>query len=678
MPSLTWYAKRLLAMSPAEVLWRSRCAARDAVDSFNYRRRARRALRSVHVNGQPTQTGFAAWLGGTQDSGANRGPEHDRNSADLLRRADAVAAGRLTFFDLVDHDLGEPIDWNRDPKCGRKAPLAYAPFVDYRNYELAGDCKFVWEPNRHHQLVILGRAYRASGERRYAARAVELLESWLDQCPHGEGMNWRSALELGIRLINWTWTFDLIQPADVITPEFKRRFLHSVYLHLWEIERNYSRGSSAANHLIGEAAGAYIAAQYFKDLPRTREWAQRARGYLETAILEQTYPDGGGREQALGYHLFVVQFFLLAGLVARRTGADFSADYWSRLRHMLHFLGRLTEGGRELPLFGDNDDGYVLDLDVRPRDPKPWLAVGAVLFDDPRLKAWAGTPGEAGTGLLGPDFIERFEQIPADAVAAKLSSHAWPETGLYLLQSGTVESADRISVTFDCGPLGFRSIAAHGHADALSFTLRAFGRDVLVDPGTYDYFTYPEWRRYFRSTRAHNTITADDCDQSTMSGLFLWSQRAEATCERWEPRLDGGRAAGSHDGYARLTDPVIHRRTIDLDGARRVLLIEDELRARGRHNYAFHLHFAEECRVKPMGPHEFAIELPEGRLRLHVDSKFKIEILRGSVNPIGGWVSRGYHRKAEAVTLIGRCEAEGDVHLTTRIEIAAARETSDP
>ena len=37
----------------------------------------------------------------------------------------------------------------------------------------------------------------------------------------------------------------------------------------------------------------------------------------------------------------------------------------------------------------------------------------------------------------------------------------------------------------DGGPLGFLSIAAHGHADALSVEVRYDGVEVLVDPGTY-------------------------------------------------------------------------------------------------------------------------------------------------------------------------------------------------
>ena len=94
-------------------------------------------------------------------------------------------------------------------------------------------------------------------------------------------------------------------------------------------------------------------------------------------------------------------------------------------------------------------------------------------------------------------------------------------------------------MVFDCGELGFKAIAAHGHADALSFTLRAFGSDVFVDPGTYDYFSYSAWRAYFRSTSAHNTLAVDGRDQSVMLGPFLWGARAQARCIAWEPGIQG-------------------------------------------------------------------------------------------------------------------------------------------
>jgi hypothetical protein len=44
----------------------------------------------------------------------------------------------------------------------------------------------------------------------------------------------------------------------------------------------------------------------------------------------------------------------------------------------------------------------------------------------------------------------------------------------------------------DAAPLGFLSIAAHGHADALSFILHVDGSPILVDPGMFTYHTHKE------------------------------------------------------------------------------------------------------------------------------------------------------------------------------------------
>ncbi len=80
----------------------------------------------------------------------------------------------------------------------------------------------------------------------------------------------------------------------------------------------------------------------------------------------------------------------------------------------------------------------------------------------------------------------------------------------------------------DGGPHGYLAIAAHAHADALSIEVRCGGVDILADPGTYCYFGEPEWRRYFRSTVAHNTLELDGEDQSLSGGPFLWLRHAPA------------------------------------------------------------------------------------------------------------------------------------------------------
>lgn len=368
----------------------------------------------------------------------------------------------------------------------------------------------------------------------------------------------------------------------------------------------------------------------------------------------------------MGYHFFVLQFFVIVGMTARATGGDMPESYWSRLEKMFEFMATLSEGGDCLPSFGDSDDGYVLDLGSNPHSIREWLAVGAALFERGDFKATAGAVSEPVRWLLGKSGFDRYDSTP-EPENRECHSTAFSKTGYYLLQRGALDSPECISVVFDCGPLGMGALAGHGHADALSFTLRAFGRDVLVDPGTYDYFSYPKWRQYFRSTRAHNTVVIDGRDQSEMLGPFLWGKRAKAECLNWQPTDTGGKVVGEHDGYSHLRDPVIHKRMIDLDG--RELVVRDDIMARAQHEIQIFFHFAEHCVVELAGKNAFLVDVGLGMIVVELDPSLQVELFNGSEDPICGWVSRGYHQKQASTTLVGRCMSKDSTCLITRIDI---------
>ena len=86
--------------------------------------------------------------------------------------------------------------------------------------------------------------------------------------------------------------------------------------------------------------------------------------------------------------------------------------------------------------------------------------------------------------------------------------------------------AGDVLLAMDHGYLGYLSIAAHGHADALAVWLHLGDRPVLADAGTYLYHSGGAWRTHFRGTAAHNTLCVEGADQSTMSGHFNWSHQA--------------------------------------------------------------------------------------------------------------------------------------------------------
>ncbi len=96
-------------------------------------------------------------------------------------------------------------------------------------------------------------------------------------------------------------------------------------------------------------------------------------------------------------------------------------------------------------------------------------------------------------------------------------------TTFHLSGYSIIRGRDLQHAIFDHGPLGMPPHYAHGHADALSLNLHVGSQEVLIDPGTCTYTGDPQWRRYFRGTRAHNTVIVDGLDQAVQEGTFRWS-----------------------------------------------------------------------------------------------------------------------------------------------------------
>ncbi|MGZ5063999.1 MAG: alginate lyase family protein [Usitatibacter sp.] len=655
-PGLAWKLNRLRCMTPAEIAHRVVQAA-----SIRFERLG---LAPCVVPKADLARRARPWIRG--DARVDALP--------YVAAANRVIEGRFDVFALENVELGNPPRWNRDPKTGIEAPLEFGKQLDYRDPARVGDCKYVWEPSRHLHLVTLAQAYAITGDARYAATVRSHLESWFDQCPFRMGVHWSSSLELGLRLANWALAWQLLGGPDSALfsgeggARFRDRWLESVYQHAEFISGHLSLHSSANNHLIGEVSGLYAAGVAWPHWEASARWRKSAAQVLEREALLQNAPDGVNREQAVSYQQFELDLLLLPLLAARANGGDFSSAYVARIEAMLVFVASIIDAGGNVPLFGDADDGYAVRLDPRAGFCRfrSLLATGALLFGRGDFKAKAGKLDDKTRWLFGHEAMDAFDAIDTTDAVLPIRRD-FPDGGYYIL--GTAfESPEEIRLVADAGPLGYREIAAHGHADALSFTLSVGGDEFLVDPGTFAYHTEPEWRAYFRGTAAHNTLRIDGADQSQPGGNFMWLRKARAACARWQAGAGRDFFEGWHDGYMALADPVMHRRRIVLDKPSRSIAVEDTLQMEGTHEVELFLHCHEECRVALVpggarlqrGERSIEIRLPEA-------PGSEVALLEGSLAPIGGWVSRAFDRKRPSPTIVWRARMTGRAALRTTI-----------
>jgi hypothetical protein len=329
---------------------------------------------------------------------------------------------------------------------------------------------------------------------------------------------------------------------------FLRRWLDSIYLHCHFIAGHFSKYSSANNHLFGEYMGLFIGALTWPCWNESARWLETAQAGLEQEALRQNGPDGVNREQAIWYQHEVADMMLLCGLAGKANGVAFPAAWWSRLETMLEFIAALMDVGGRVPMIGDSDDAVMVRFSREPIQCLSFVAAtGRCCSERARISRKAGAFDDKSRWLLGR-WGREFVRLAALSLSGGLTKRAFPEGGYYIL-GDRFDTPDEVRIVADAGPLGYLSIAAHGHADALAFTLSAGGREILIDPGTYAYHTQKKWRDYFRGTSAHNTVRVDGLDQSMIGGNFMWLKHARAWCEQWES--DAGRDffAGAHDGY---------------------------------------------------------------------------------------------------------------------------------
>ncbi|MBW9210779.1 heparinase II/III family protein [Mumia sp. zg.B21] len=648
--SVAWYAHRLRGMSAGEVAGRVGDLAR----------RARWASRHVRPGDHwPDLTGARAGRSFASPLVRDGVPVAGVARDSLVDAARGVLEGRWTVLGTRCPTIADP-DWFLDPVSGRRAPQRRLAFrVDHRDESVTGNVKVVWEISRHHHLTVLAAAWWLTGEDAYAEAVDRQLRSWWRENPFLSGVHWTSGIELGVRLISWVWIRRLLADWPGVGALFDDNddALRQIRWHQEFLAAFPSRGSSANNHAVAEAAGLFTSASAFAWFDESPRWQRLARHRLHRALVENTFASGINRELATDYHRFVADLGLVSIAEGCAAGLPPDDEIVALLTRMLDGAAAVVDVDGRPPRQGDGDEGRALVVDGPGTDPWAILqATGDAMLG--RQPWWPEVvPSVAGAAL--PAISGRLRSASPRPLARPA---AFDDAGVTVLTT-ELGAGPEIWCRCDGGPHGFGSIAAHAHADALAVEVRYAGVEVLVDPGTYCYHDQPQWRSYFRSTLAHNTVEVDGRSQAVEAGAFLWSTRPTTTVVEADLGATVATWTAEHDGYQRLADPVRHRRQVRLDHERRSLTITDHLSATGAHTVRLPLH---------LGP-DVAVTVEGGRacLRWGADDLQDVAYVdlppaltwtlhEGEVSPPLGWYSPRFGIRVPSPTLVGEGRTRGD------------------
>lgn len=527
---------------------------------------------------------------------------HPDDQARTIAVAEAACRRTFTFRSQPPVVFHDEVDWQHCPQ---------------------GNIDWTWELNRHAYFVALGRAFAYTGDTKYYQAFRDLLTHWMVHNPPGVGApNWDSPLEVAFRLNVWVWAYYCFRAR--LDEAAHLACLRGLWWHGRFLAANLEY-VSPNNHLLLEAKALALGGLLFPEFQEASAWRTLGLEVTWREVRRQVHPDGGHAEQAPMYHQIVAAELVELLWLLDLNGVDVPVDIRRRVNRMLEFEQALRKPDGELPLLGDSalGDSYARC------DP---LVAGAAWLGRPELMP--GRLDETGLWLTGT----RPRPGPFPAAGAP-ATQAFPETGYFVMRAGAGASVRYL--VFDCGPFGYGPAPGHGHADALSFELYADGRTWVVDPGVYSYHLGADWRNFFRSTAAHNTVSVDALDQSILVGVQHVLRPARTTLRHWVSAERVDFVDGEHDGYQRLAQPIRHRRQI-LFVKPDYWLVLDQLTGHGRHRYDWRLHLTAEAEVA-IGPQVALVSVSgsgDPGLLVAWAPDIPAQVVLGCVDPIQGWVSR--------------------------------------
>jgi hypothetical protein len=464
----------------------------------------------------------------------------------------------------------------------------------------ATDIRAVWEPARLQHITLL-IAFAIQSQNSSSTEAVlkfakkEVLR-WINANPFPAGPHYISVMECGLRIPVFFFCLKILELSN---KEFML-ILRTVYQHAWWISKRLSLYSSLGNHTVCECIGLLFAGAIYKKTKKGAKWLHTGIDILNKELKHQILEDGGPVEQSLSYHRFVLDLYWLAVDFIEKNDLGVTGEMEKRLIKAEEFYGAfMTEKG-ETPSIGDSDGGFAI------------------------------APG------ISPERTHSRKQ-------GKKINH-FKNSGYTI-----INAANNVCVTFDHGSLGMAPLYNHGHADALSVTLFKDGNAIFVDPGTYRYNGVPEWRRYFKGTRAHNTVTIDGQDQALQETGFISSHPFHTKILKSCEQKDFFLIQAEHDGYARLKKPVRHKRTV-LFFNKTDFLIKDTFSGKGSHEFELNFHLHPDADVFEQDGWWKVSNKGSSVFIKRVDAA-DFSVKNGEKNPLFGWYSPCYGIKLKSSVL---------------------------
>lgn len=518
-------------------------------------------------------------------------------------------------FRLLESDLrslGADLPWTSDFHSGHDWGGTTSKEIKF-GLDDGNDIKVPWELSRFYHAPQLAQAFIQTKNRRYIDELLFQIDDWIKKNPVEKGPNWICTMDASIRVANVCLAMETVKPfLHAELPNYEstiQRICQSLYQHGSFIESHLEYGPLISNHYLSNVAGLIYLGTFFSDMPEGRRWFAFGVSGLEECMNRQVYDDGADFEASIPYHRLVAEMFGFSALVSRHNGGELSNGFWIKLRKMFEFTRQYMKDDGRAPAIGDCDNGrfHILTQPINSWDVSDHRHLLELAHE-----LWPDNPLSAQTSSLFP-----FGQIAIMRSAA-------------------------FYCCVDAGQNGQDGNGGHCHNDILSFELSVNGSDVIVDPGTGCYTSRLDVRNAFRKTTAHNTVSVDGEEQNRIpdkeQGVFWMHQDASATVLSWKSSPEKDEFSARHDGYGRLSDPVIHERSFELNKQDERLIIRDSFTGKENHTLEWNFHLSPDVSVVRGEDGEWVLRANTATLRVSYPDHLSSVCVKSPHSPAYGTI----------------------------------------
>ncbi len=510
---------------------------------------------------------------------------------------------------------------------------------------------------------VLGAAYWATGDERYASEWASQVRDWVARNPAPSIFDdqltpapWRR-LTVAFSIPMWigAWNYFLQSPAT--TPEVAAAFFKGII----QKTRFTIRNPESLNRLPVQIEAVHAVASYFPELRDAARWREWALANVTKFAGEGLYADGASKELAPGYQAVNLGVLRSIAALAAANQLPLHADVRDAIGRMMDYLAGLMMPDGTLPAFGDTWAPAIVARDLQralefyPADDAP------ARRDQLRYRATSGREGTppASASTAAPWAGTYLMRAPISADMAARVNAARVAQGMAAVSANASWQPTDMALAFRCGPFG----TDHQHEDKLSVVLYGLGARLVDEMGVYGHADTP-WREYFRSTAAHNTVLVDGLGQNRRARRETWTAKQPLE-GNWTRNDAFDFVSGAYDdGWGPENNRSVSQRREILFAKPDYWIVHDLLAGAGTHTYEalFHLPPANSLRIHQETKVAYTENLRRPNLVIYpVDTDVSVEVLRGwSENPTNprtprqGWFSAGLQKIEPSPCIIQR------------------------